>query len=151
MACALDICDPEWVISAEVYPIVPLQGDEYEDDLLQAECKLENMARAIAQFGDEDNDVQPKANGSYLFLANAPITLGHWGDLNCSDCCDTRTEHMPDPWANQEIEGRKKNARHDRVQNQAQGPRQRRWYQVQVRFHVRGLGRHPVVPNAQSA
>ena len=74
MACALDICNPEWLVDAEVYPLVPLQGDEYVDDVFQAECKLENMARALTQFGDADNDVQPQKNGSYLFLANAPIT-----------------------------------------------------------------------------
>ena len=81
LLCALDICDPE-VVSDQEYLTLVSFGDA---------CVLEDTYEAVAQFGDETNDLAPKLNDSYALVATGPAE-GTEHSTSCDDYLTTVTD-----------------------------------------------------------
>ncbi len=92
LACAIDLCDEDVVLSNTYTSPEPLIGDTDPS----AGCTLEDTYEAVTHFGNPSNDLVPKLNGSYVIMATG---IAEPSD-NSTQCWpyDTVTNH-PDPFS----------------------------------------------------
>jgi len=73
LACAVDLCDPDGGM---------VLVNEYESPSVLVDCELEETREAVEWYGDTDNDLAPKLNGSYAAVASG-IVLGTDHNIDC--------------------------------------------------------------------
>jgi hypothetical protein len=89
MRCALDLCDPSYVLNGGgdgEYVAVT----DYRSANQDQTCTVDDTREAIARFGDADNDLAPRLNGSYAVMAT-----GDWdADYHSTSCSPVAAEDV---------------------------------------------------------
>ena len=86
LLCALDLCDGSYVLAggnAEDYVALTTYRS---GDTPFSDCGLDDTRAAVSGWGDPDNDLEPKVNGSYAIMATGDWDVGYhntscWPDV----------------------------------------------------------------------
>jgi hypothetical protein len=92
MACAIDLCDDQYVLGNEITTETPMVTTN------TVGCDLEDTYEAVDRFGDESNDLESKLNGSYALLGTGPVLDDLLHGVACS-----QENAGADPFAPNEI------------------------------------------------